>query len=275
MSLFPKEIALWYLSGDGQVRFILLPKFINLKEEFFELIGFLDGEMCKKINSFGGSSVKISNSEPTIIKQILKGFEEFFQIYVVSWNASLVINNKNSKFSEEDNTKIKNFWSKETNIPLSEFTKTTIQNKYRSLFSKKGIVQIRYSNSLFFLILLEIMKNIRSITIQNRKYCAAYIRGVAAGEGGIGKRKDKLRIVHIGGTDEENKIFYSKCLKKIGITSIQNYKLRIEICRLENFITLRNCDIFKYIPYRKKKFLNALEKLEKSYKKRKLSFYDN
>ena len=104
------------------------------------------------------------------------------------------------------------------------------------------------------------------------------MRGVVAGEGGIGKRKEKLRIVHIGGTDEENKIFYSKCLKKIGITSIQNYKLRIEICRLENFITLRNCDIFKYIPYRRKKFLNALENLEKSYKKRqlsKLSFNDN
>ena len=94
------------------------------------------------------------------------------------------------------------------------------------------------------------------------------MRGVVAGEGGIGKRKDKLRIVHIGSMDEENKTFYSECLKKMRITSMQRYKLRIEICGLENFILLRNFDIFKYIPYRKENFLIALSNLEKSYKKR-------
>lgn len=92
----------------------------------------------------------------------------------------------------------------------------------------------------------------------NEKYCVAYIRGVAAGEGGIGKEKDKLRMVHIGGTKEEDKDFYSKCLKKLGIT-----KLRIEICGLKNFIKLKNMDIFKYIPYRKRNFLKALKKLNK------------
>ena len=100
--------------------------------------------------------------------------------------------------------------------------------------------------------------------------CCIYA-GITAGEGGIGTTRDKLRIVHIGSTDEKNKIFYSKCLKKMGITSIQTYKSRIEMCGLENFITLRNYDIFRYIPYRQEKFLNALENLERSYKKRRLS----
>jgi len=268
MSLFPKEIALWYLSGEGQVRFTILPESISLKEEFFELIGFLDGEMCRKRAYTGGSSVKVSNSEPTLINQVLKGFEEFFQINRKLWTASLTINNKNLNFNEGNNTSLKNFWSKETDISLNKFTKTTIQKKYRSLFSERGIIQIRYSDTLFFLTLLEIMKNIRPIIIRNRKFCAAYMRGVAAGEGGIGKREDKLRIIHIGSTDEENKVFYIKCLKKMGITSINTYKLRIEICGLENFVMLRNFDIFKYIPYRKKKFLDALKNLETSYKQR-------
>jgi hypothetical protein len=116
--------------------------------------------------------------------------------------------------------------------------------------------------------LLDIMKNIRKIILQDKEFCEAYIRGVAAGEGGIGKRKDKLRIVHIGSTDEENKTFYARCLKNMGITSIQIYKLRIEICGLKNFIILNDFDIFRYIPHRKKKFLEALENLEKNYKQR-------
>jgi hypothetical protein len=269
MFLLQEEIALWYLSGEGQVRFIILPKFINLREEFFELIGFLDGEMCTKKNYSGGSSIKVSNSEPVIIKNILGRFQEFFQIPIESWTASITVNNKNSSFNEKDNKKIKNFWSKETNIPLGEFSKTTIQKKYRSLFSENGIIQIRYSDNLFFLILLGIMKNIKAVIIKNKKYCAAYLRGVAAGEGGIGKTaENKLRIVHIGSMNEENKTFYSQCLKKIGITSIQRYKLRIEICGLTNFLILKKIDIFKYIPYRKEKFIIALNNLEKTYKMR-------
>ncbi|MCX6750294.1 MAG: LAGLIDADG family homing endonuclease [Candidatus Pacearchaeota archaeon] len=276
MSLFQGEIAPWYLSGEGQVRFIILPKFINLDEEFFELIGFLDGEMCTKKSSSGGASVKISNSEPVIIKNILSRFNKSFQIPIESWTASITVNNKNSSFNEEDNIKIKNFWSQETNIPVDEFTKTTIQNKYNSLFSKNGIIQIRYSDTLFFSILLQIMKNTRDIIIKNKGYCAAYLRGVAAGEGGIGKTSEnKLRMVHIGSTNEENKTFYSQCLKKIGITSIQRYKLRIETCGLTNFLILNSIDIFKYIPYRKENFLITLANLQRNYKKRKLALNNN
>jgi hypothetical protein len=84
----------------------------------------------------------------------------------------------------------------------------------------------------------------------------------------IGKRKDKLRIVHIGGTNDEDKIFYIQCLSKLGIDSIQKYKLRIEICGLNNFLKLQKLDIFKYNPIRKKNFLNSLINLQKGYRRR-------
>lgn len=266
MSLCPQEIGLWYLSGEGQVRFAILPKFIDLKEEFFELIGILDGEMCKKISRGGGSSIKISNAEPTIIKHIIKQFKEVFNIHPDSWNISLILNNKNLTFKKEDDQNLKNFWSKKIGVPLNNFTKTTFQNEYSSDFSKYGIIQIRHSNSLFFNTLLDIMKNIRSIILKNRDYCCAYMRGLAAAEGGIGKRKgeNKLRMIHIGGTNEEDKIFYLKVLSKLGITSMQKYKLRIEVYGLKNFIKLYKINIFKHHPSRRKNFLSALKNLNKS-----------
>lgn len=261
ISLYPTEIGFWYISGEGQVRFIILPKVISLNDKFFELIGILDGEMCKKINTKGGSALKISNTEPIIIKQIIEGFKEFFSIDPIFWAASLTINDKDSNLREQDE-KLKKFWSNRLNISLKNFTKTTIQEKYRSKFSEKGIIQIRYSNTLFFIIFLGIMKNIRKIILKNKQYCRAYIRGLVAGEGGIGKRDNKLRIVHIGGMNDQDKIFYSKCLSKLGITSIQKYKLRIEICGLKNFLILEKLDLFRYHPRRKKAFIRALTNLK-------------
>jgi len=268
LSLYKDEMAIWYLSGEGQVRFVIFPRFARVDDKFFELIGFLDGEMSKKISKTGGSALKISNAEPIIIREIIKRFNKYFNIHKNSWTASLVLNNKLNQFHEIADNELKDFWAKNVGLPKNRFTKTTLQKKYKSLFSNNGIIQIRYSNTLFFRILLDILKNTRKIIIQDKESCAAYIRGVAAGEGGIGKRGDKLRIVHIGSMDEENKIFYSKCLEKININSIQNYKLRIEVCGLRNFIILRDINIFKYIPYRKEKFIKALKNLERDYKQR-------
>lgn len=266
MSLMQDEIALWYISGEGQVRFMVLPRFIDLNEEFFELIGILDGEMCKKKSNKGGSSVKISNAEPVIIKKILNELNKIFKIPIDSWAASLTINSKGLKNYNEK--KFRCYWSKMTNIKLERFTKTTIQTKYFSKFSDSGIIQIRYSNSLFFLLLMKIMENIRSIILKNTKFCEAYLRGISAAEGGIGKRGKKLRIFHIGGVKDKDKEFYIKCLKRIGITSVQKYKLRVEICGLDNFLRLKTIDILKYHPKRKKSFLDSLNELERNYKKK-------
>ncbi len=268
MSLMKGEIAFWYESGEGQTRFTILPKFINLDKGFFELLGILDGEMSKKISKSGGSSIKISNAEPLIMKELVNRFEEYFQIHKDSWTASITINDKMKIFKRDDDLPLKLFWSKKIGIPKDRFTKTTLQRKYFSKFSKKGIIQIRYGNTLFFKVFLEIMNGVRKLIINNTNLAAAYLRGVAAAEGGIGKRGEKIRIFHIGGIKKEDRDFYSKCLEKIGITSIQDYKLRVEVCGLENFKKLKEIDILKYHPRRKSDFLISLENLEKNYKRR-------
>lgn len=264
LSLYKNEIAFWYTSGEGQVRFVILPKFIDIDEGFFELIGFLDGEMSKKINMGGGSALKISNTESLIIKEIIERFKKYFNINPDSWTASLTFNNKSNIFNGQIDKRLKKIWSEEIGLSKNRFTKTTFQKKYNSLFSQKGIIQIRYSNTLFFLIFLDLMENLNNLILKNYDYCVSYIRGIAAAEGGIGKRDKKLRIVHIGSMDNSLKSFYKKCLIKIGIDSIQTYKLRIEICGLRNFLKLNEINIFMYHPRRNKEFEKALQILKES-----------
>lgn len=266
MSLKQKEIALWYESKEGQVRFIILPKILDLNEDFFELIGILDGEMTKKISSKGGSSVKISNAEPIIIKKILKEINKSFKIPIALWTASLTINSKGLKQHSDKN--LKEYWSKEIGIKPYRFTKTSFQDKYFSKFSDKGIIQVRYSNNLFLRLLIQIMENIRPLILKNKNFCEAYLRGVSAAEGGIGKRNAKLRMFHIGGIQDRDKDFYIKCLEIIGITKIKKYKLRVEICGLNNFKKLESINLLKYHPKRKIAFQKALSELEQNYKKR-------
>lgn len=266
VSLNKNEVAIWYLSGEGQIRFIILPKKIEIGNNFLEMIGLLDGEMCKKKNKTGGSALKISNATPSIICHILNQFETYFRIPKESWTASLTINAKEIQNSEEKN--LRDYWSKITKINLKRFTKTTIQKKYRSKFSDNGIIQIRFSNTLFFLLLLEIMKKIRGKILLNKKHCEAYLRGLAAAEGGIIKRKNKLRMVQFGGVNKKDKDFYTKCLYKIGINTVKEYPNRVETYSLINFILLKKINIFKLHPRRNKHFLNSLTNLQKNYNKR-------
>ncbi|MFH1326959.1 MAG: hypothetical protein ABIH59_02430 [archaeon] len=180
----------------------------------------MDGEMCKKINKKGGSSVKISNAESIIIKHIIDNFKIFFNISPKSWTASLSINNKG--LTNYNDNILKKYWSRKIGISLDKFTKTTFQNKYRSKFSKNGIIQIRYSNTLFFKLFLELLRDLREIILKDKKFCEFYLRGLASGEGGIGKRGTKLRIVHIGGIKDEDKEFYSKCVSNLGLLVFKN-----------------------------------------------------
>ena len=266
ISLKKNEVAAWYISSEGQIRFIILPDKINLDTGFFELIGILDGEMCKKVNKSGGSSLKISNAEPLIMKQLISNFKKYFDLPKDSWTASLTLNDKEPKNHDEKN--LKKYWSKITGIRLERFTKTTIQKKYLSRFSDNGILQARFSNSLFFFILLSIMKNIRKILLLNKDYCDGYLRGLAAAEGSVIKRRNKLRMVQICGTDKIEKEFYKKCLLKIGITGIREYNNRVEMYGLSNFFILKKMNLFKIHPLRRKKFLESLDVLEKRYGKR-------
>lgn len=178
LELKKNELGFWYVSREGQVRCLILPRKIPLKPSLFEFIGILDGEMCKKQNHNGGTAFKITNSEPVVIEHIIGSLREYFGIEKEQLEASITLNARNLIIDKDFITKLEKFWAERTGIP--RITKTSINKKYISKFSPYGIIQVRYSSDLFFNILMYFLKDIRPIILQNKEYTSAYLRGLIA-----------------------------------------------------------------------------------------------
>lgn len=262
LKLKQNEIGVWYTSKDQQVRCLILPRFINLEKEFFELVGILDGEVCKR-SSRKRNIVKISNTEPKIVKHMLDNFQKYFNLQIKDWSASITFNAKKQNITKAQINKIKQFWSNKTKLKLNKITKTTVNKRYISKFSPYGIIQIRYSNNILWNVLMYLINKIRPITLSNKNYTISYLRGLIAGEGGIGKdKKNRLRVIGIGGTVSEDKRFYMRCLDKINISSFKEYPLRVEIYHKLNFLRFYKLNLFGLHPQRKQGFIEALTKLK-------------
>lgn len=272
LSLFPDELGVWYTSSEGQIRFWILPKEIEINDELLEVVGILDGEMQKKLNEGGGISVKVVNSEPTIIRRVINVFEKYFRVSKEMWRVSLTINAKKltKEFSENDDEKLKMFWSQSTRIPFKNFGKTTLLFQYESKHSPYGILQIRISSFLFWKFLMRFLEYLRGF-IKSEKFIVPYLRGLVAAEGGVGLREDD-RVSHllIGTTKDSDKKFYRECLEVLGIKS-KEYEQRIEICGGKNFKKFLELDLFRLHHEKKKKFLLALSGMKRLVKKLNLS----
>jgi hypothetical protein len=263
VTLLPDEIGIWYVSSEGQLRFWILPKEIEITNEVIEVAGILDGELHKKRVKSGGISVKITNSEPGIIKKVVDVFEEYFRIPKEMWRASLTVNVKNlsKEFTHKRDKELKKFWSEFVGIPLHNFGKTTLLPQYESKHSQYGILQIRISSFLFWRFIIAFLKYIRKL-IKSKKFAVPYLRGLVAAEGGVGLTKeDRISHILIGGTKKEDKKFYIECLRILGIES-KEYEQRLEIYGKKNFLTFLKLDLFRLHSKRKAKFLSGLKKMK-------------
>lgn len=264
LELKQNELGFWCISGEGQIRCLILPRKILLEDDLFEFIGILDGEMCKKLNKIGGTAFKITNTEPLIIKHIIDSLRKYFRIQKEDLEASITVNARNRNPRKDMIVRLKEFWVTKTGILLSKITKTTVNKKLISKFSPYGVIQIRYSNDLFFNVLMNFLKNIRSVILENERYVIPYLRGLVAAEGGIGKHPNgALRMILIGGTKPSDQEFYCNCLDKIGINGFRTYDSRIEIYNTSNFLKLYHIDLFGLHPRRKREFIVALGGIRK------------
>ncbi|OGM09112.1 hypothetical protein A2Z67_05895 [Candidatus Woesebacteria bacterium RBG_13_36_22] len=115
---------------------------LNKRDRFLVGISLYAAEGGKR-----DSSIEFSNSDPKIIKFIIKWFREFCNIPEEKFRGAIWIHDN----LDPDNAKI--FWSKMTNIPENQFHKTYIaknkkdSNKIRKNIHKFGVFSIRVSST--------------------------------------------------------------------------------------------------------------------------------
>lgn len=131
---------------------------------FFLALGLYWGEGYKK----GNMEVAITNSDPRILNTTIKFLHKFYSVQSSDLKARLTINSIYKKKVQE----IINFWSKETGIPNSSFTKTHLvtapfKRKYKDN-SHKGTLRIKVLKPL----------NIRERLLSSINNAEEYIKSI-------------------------------------------------------------------------------------------------
>lgn len=101
-------------------------------------------------------SVEFTNTDSRIIKMFLRFLREIIGADESRIKAELFI------YSDLDENDLKDYWSKETGIPLERFQKTIIFKQKTTVFkpSPFGTIKIRYSHKEHFLKIKRIIDDI-------------------------------------------------------------------------------------------------------------------
>jgi len=111
---------------------------LNKRDRFIAGICLYAGEGGKK-----GKHISFANTDPAMIRFMVKWFKEFCEIPESKLRAALWIHN------DLNETEAKTYWSKITNIPLAQFhktyvvTKKTSGNKIAKTRHQYGVLSIR------------------------------------------------------------------------------------------------------------------------------------
>lgn len=190
------KIGIWYEiktpTNGKNIRYIVLPKFINENKNLYESIGLYLAE--------GGqnplSSFSFGNDEPKIINTLIKCFQKNFGINFSKWSWSICFNeklkrNESKKITKEREKGAINFWLNQTKIKPELVSKKLCRysnkNSKGKLLTKKkwGSLTINYGNIILKNIWLKIIEKLIKKTLQtkNKNKAGSILRGWIAGDG--------------------------------------------------------------------------------------------
>ncbi len=134
-----EAVTQWYITEFGKKPFAL-KKNLSLKDKALKLAGVM---LYWAEGAKGGGSVKFANSDPFMVRLFLDFLREVCCIH--EERLKLLIH----MYPDQDEKKLKNFWSKTTGVPLSNFYKSYIHigkvgtYKNKSLY---GTIAVNYSD---------------------------------------------------------------------------------------------------------------------------------
>ncbi len=239
-------------AGSGRAGFPTeLPRYIELDERLIQSLGFFQGEGSK--THF--RRVEIVNSNSDLINLFLDYFEKNFQLPRDKWRARVIYTNPTKMPHKEE--LLKNLWSKQTEIPLGNFTKTKLF--IGNPKAENGSLHLYLPGLVFREIWFSILNNINLFLTKKTDYSKWFLQGVLAADGSPIISNGKLNEVMIRVENQKEIDLYSNAFKNLGIDIKSNLKYRsIRIFNQRNLLKVFTHELFKLHNERHIKFLNGL-----------------
>ncbi|MFH0869033.1 MAG: hypothetical protein V1839_02295, partial [archaeon] len=162
------------------------PKYIPLNGETLAIFGLIQAEAAKSLKS---SVFQFSNSDPILVKRILKYFAVIWKVPKTSWSVYVYYWKPN--FSGKEYS-INNYWQNFLGIKINSVKQGT---SYRlSEHSKEfGVASLRLNNKIMAgLILNFLYKVVRPLVEKSSVFAGWYLKGLFDGDGTLSVHKGKF-----------------------------------------------------------------------------------
>jgi hypothetical protein len=253
------KIGVWYKNRLNKINFCIIPKEIDLTDEFWEVFGILQGEMTRK-----SEDIRVSNTEPLVINLILYFFDRSKLILKDDWNITVSVNSKNipQNGRDEFSKKIKEYWSAKLNIPPEKITNIFWYDQFNSTLDiNYGEINLTFENACLKKVIDLLLEFAKREAVKNKKYAIPFLRGLFAAEGNVTSDKTKrLLEIRLSAKKLEERKLYKRICKVAGLEAVCEIKHHhVRIHGLINFLKCLKNDIFRFHEKRKRKFITCLK----------------
>lgn len=248
---------------------LLFPKDVRRNQETFEVLGLLQAEMGKQHDG----KIVFCNHEYQLVKKVMEWFEKEFDLPKDSWKWYIKVNinePSDENYKKEVEAKVINYWISKIGLSLEwsypkkvSYIKNTKNTKLG--FYDYGTLIIEIGSNLFSQILKNFVKNIfYNILEFNDNEIMGFMKGIIAGESNVEVHIPNKRYrVFITAKDPNERLLFQKCLKRLGINSIQNGNFKsIIISKKENNLQLLKRQLMTLSHEKYNKFLRMMNLYE-------------
>jgi len=222
------QIMIWSPTANLQI----IPRYVDLNDELFEVFGLIQGEGYKK-SPIGGTRFEFVNSDYNIINCVIKYFKEKFNIDINKWGAfvNYVYNKNKQRISEE---KLIEYWYNKTKIPKMNFKRVNYLEGKAIRSSEVGVLHILIPSCVLGEICLSILDISEKLATKNKKCAAAFLRGILAADGSATLQQYKhyktLRIVELAVETKHEIELYSRVMQKLNLNTKDYSKSSRKLC---------------------------------------------
>ncbi len=286
-----RKICLWYSWPAGRnqsqvgncgkrYNYLLIPHFLPLDKLTMNALGLLQAEMTR--GKLRKSTLSFTNSEPNLINVVME-FLKRFKIEPHNWSWNITFNYKLKEYENllqttQREQESESFWH--LNVSINENSKGnkiffyTGNKKYKNMRKctmRLGSLKISHSDIIFYQLIRNLLEEIKLVT--SKEAIQHYLQGIFAGEGCVRQTiYGSLENVNLGAIVKEDQLFYSKCLKLLGINCSFEQNC-VKIHNLKNFLKIYHHNLLEIHPIRHKKFLSCLSQFKQIPQELKAEYY--